>query len=115
MVELLLQQKRVISLYVANHDSLIKLTPQQWSLMKHSVKVLKPFEKNNKNNKLRPLLHIQGDTERCCITKNETTQRIPNLAHMRVSLTSHLDPRFKTKFLGAVDAENSPTGDPIGM
>ncbi|CAG4953940.1 unnamed protein product [Parnassius apollo] len=32
MIERLLEQKRAISLYVADHDTLINLTAQQWSL-----------------------------------------------------------------------------------
>ncbi|CAH2103448.1 unnamed protein product [Euphydryas editha] len=48
MAERLLKQKRVISLYVVEHDTLTNLTIQQWGLMKQCTIFLQPIEKITK-------------------------------------------------------------------
>lgn len=48
MVEHVLEQKRAISLYVADHDTLTNLTTREWCLMEQRVILLKPFEEITK-------------------------------------------------------------------
>lgn len=48
LTEHLLEQKQAISLFVANHDTLVNLTAQQWSLMKQCINLLKLFDEITK-------------------------------------------------------------------
>ncbi|XP_065684334.1 zinc finger BED domain-containing protein 4-like [Hydra vulgaris] len=48
LLERLLEQKRAVSLYITDHDSLNNLTPAQWVLMEQCIKLLKPFEEITK-------------------------------------------------------------------
>ncbi|GBP75483.1 Zinc finger BED domain-containing protein 4 [Eumeta japonica] len=45
MARRLLEQKRAISLYIAEHDTLTNLTIQQWSLMEQSINLLNYLKK----------------------------------------------------------------------
>ncbi|KAF2902210.1 hypothetical protein ILUMI_03986 [Ignelater luminosus] len=123
MIERLLEQKRVISLYVADHDTLINLTAQQWSLMEQYINLLKPFEEITKITSSglscvsEVISHVAALNK--YLDKDETEQRTPDLSHMRASLkaeletrfnsisqdsncliATYLDPRFKTNYLG---------------
>ncbi|XP_050666751.1 zinc finger BED domain-containing protein 4-like [Leptidea sinapis] len=127
MIERLLEQKRAISLYVADHDTLINLTAQQWSLMEQCINLLKPFEEITRITSSglscvsEVIPHVTALKK--YLDKTETEQRSPDLSHMRASLkaeletrfnsisqdtnylnATYLDPRFKTNYLGVIDA-----------
>lgn len=129
LMQRLLEQKRAVSLYITDHESLTNLTPSQWELMEECIKLLKPFEEITK-------ITSSGI---CCISeviphtvtllkylgKDETAIRTPNLSRMKSSLrveletrfnfdendkylvATFLDPRFKTTFLGLVQAQRA--------
>lgn len=130
MAERLLEQKRAISLYVANHDTLFNITPQQWCMMEQYIKLLKPFEEITKRTSSgfscisEVIPHVAALKK--YLEKDETAQRTPDLPHMRACLKAELenrfsslgqdpnyliatflDPRFKTNYLGAVEAERA--------
>ncbi|XP_072949711.1 zinc finger BED domain-containing protein 4-like [Epargyreus clarus] len=130
MIERLIEQKQAISLCVADHDTLINLTTQQWSLMEQCVNLLKPFEE---------IVKITSSGQSCVsevipyvaalkqyLDKDETEQITPDLSQMRASLkaelethlksicensnyliATYLDPRFKTNYLEVRDAERA--------
>ena len=130
LIERLLEQKRAISLYVADHDTLVNLTAQQWSLMEQCINLLKPFEEITKITSSglscvsEVIPHVTALKK--YLDKAETEQRTPDLSHMRASLkaelevrfnsisqdsnyliATYLDPRFKTNYLGVIDAERA--------
>nr|XP_053615039.1 zinc finger BED domain-containing protein 4-like [Plodia interpunctella] len=130
LIERLLEQKRAISLYVADHDTFVNLTAQQWSLMEQCINLLKPFEEITKITSsglscvLEVIPHVTALKK--YLDKAETEQRTPDLSHMRASLkaelevrfnsisqdlnyliATYLDPRFKTNYLGVIDAERA--------
>ncbi|KAF2883571.1 hypothetical protein ILUMI_22635 [Ignelater luminosus] len=130
MIERLLEQKRAISLYVTDHDTLINLTAQQWSLMEQCINLLKPFEEITKITSSglscvsEVISHVAALNK--YLDKDQTEQRTPDLSHMRASLkaeletrfnsisqdsnyliATYLDPRFKTNYLGVLDAERA--------
>ncbi|KAF2881962.1 hypothetical protein ILUMI_24210 [Ignelater luminosus] len=129
LMERLLEQKRAVSLYITDHESLNNLTPSQWELMEQCIKLLKPFEEITK---------ITSSSVSCIseviphvvtllkyLGKEETADRTLNLLTMRSTLkvelekrfdfddndkylvASFLDPRFKTSFLGLVQKERA--------
>ncbi|XP_069963284.1 zinc finger BED domain-containing protein 4-like [Bactrocera oleae] len=127
MIERLLEQKRAISLYVADHDTLINLTAQQWNLMEQCINLLKPFEEITKITSFglscvsEVIPHVTALKK--YLDKTGTEQRTPDLSHMRASLkaeletrftsisqdsnyliATYLDPRFKTNYLGVIEA-----------
>lgn len=130
MAERLLEQKRAISLYVAEHDTLTNLTIQQWGLMEQCINLLKPFEEITKITSSglscisEAIPHISALKK--YLDKNETAQRTPDLARMRASLKAELesrfkslgdnpnyliatflDPRFKSDYLGVLETEKA--------
>lgn len=100
MAERLLEQKRAISLYVAEHDTFTNLTVQQWSLMEQCINLLKPFEEITKITSSglscisEVIPHVSALKK--YLDKNETAQRTPDLALMRASLKAELESRFKS-------------------
>lgn len=48
LMERLLEQKRAVSLYITDHETLNNLTHAQWELMEQCIKLLKPFEEITK-------------------------------------------------------------------
>lgn len=48
LMERLLEQKRAVSLYITDHETLNNLTHAQWELMAQCIKLLKPFEEITK-------------------------------------------------------------------
>ncbi|KAH9639209.1 hypothetical protein HF086_009632 [Spodoptera exigua] len=61
--ERLLEQRRAVSLYIADHNKLGNLTPQQWNLMEQCIILLKPFEEITKitsSEKARQSLLLEG-------------------------------------------------------
>ncbi|XP_018574457.1 zinc finger BED domain-containing protein 4-like [Anoplophora glabripennis] len=101
MAERLLEQKRAISLYVAEHDDkLTNLTTHQWCLMEQCVKLLKPFEEITKitSSGLSCISEVMPHVAalKKYLEKNETAQRTADLSRMRASLTAELESRFNT-------------------
>lgn len=130
MAERLLEQKRAITLYVAEHDTLTNLTIQQWSLMEQFINLLKPFEEITKITSSglscisEAIPHVSALKK--YLDKCETAQRTPDLARMIASLKSELesrfkslrenpnyliatflDPRFKSDYLGVLETEKA--------
>ncbi|XP_018570949.1 zinc finger BED domain-containing protein 4-like [Anoplophora glabripennis] len=131
MAERLLEQKRASSLYVAEHDDkLTNLTTHQWCLMEQCVKLLKPFEEITKITSSglscisEVIPHVAALKK--YLEKNGTAQRTADLPRLRASLTAELesrfsslsedptyliatflDPRFKTNYLGTLEAERA--------
>lgn len=129
LMERLLEQKRAVSLYTTDHDSLNNLTPSQWELMEQCIKLLKPFEEITKITSSglscisEVIPHVVTLTK--YLGKEEIAVRTPNLLSMRSSLKAELekrfdfeendkylvatflDPRFKTSFLGIVQTERA--------
>ena len=130
MIERLLEQKRALSLYIADHDKLTNLTHQQWCLMEQCIKLLKPFEEITKLTSSglscisEVIPHVAALKK--YLDKDETKQRTSDLPNMRVSLraelesrfnflnqdsnyliATYLDPRFKTNFLSVIQAERA--------
>lgn len=130
MVERLLEQKRVISLYVSENDTLTNLTTRQWCLMEQCVQLLKPFEEITKITSSglscisEVIPHVAALKK--FLDKDETVRRTADLLNMRASLKAQLasrfislsedpkyliatflDPRFKANFLGKVEAERA--------
>ncbi|CAK1592037.1 unnamed protein product [Parnassius mnemosyne] len=130
LMERLLEQKRAISLFVADHDTLTNLTAQQWCLMEQCINLLKPFEEITKITSSglscvsEVIPHVTALKK--YLDKDEIEQRTPDLPHMRASLkaelesrfnclnqdsnyliATYLDPRFKTNYLGVVEAERA--------
>ncbi|XP_023223466.1 zinc finger BED domain-containing protein 4-like [Centruroides sculpturatus] len=129
LMERLLEQKRAVSLYITDHESLNNLTPSQWELMEQCIKLLKPFEEITKITSSgiscisEVIPHVV--TLLKYLGKEETADRTPNLLRMRSSLqveletrfnfdendkylvATFLDPRFKTSFLGLVQTQRA--------
>ncbi|KAF2882687.1 hypothetical protein ILUMI_23489 [Ignelater luminosus] len=101
MIERLLEQKWAISLYVADHDTLINLTAQQWSLMEQCINLLKPFEEITKITSSglfcvsEVIPHVAALNK--YLDKDETEQRTPDLSHMRASSSSSSTPAKKSR------------------
>ncbi|XP_050305061.1 zinc finger BED domain-containing protein 4-like [Anthonomus grandis grandis] len=130
MSERLLEQKRAISLYVADYDTLTNLTTHERCLMEQCVKLLKPFEEITKITSagLSCISEVipQLTALKKYLCKDETAQRTADLPHMRAALKSELnsrfsllstdlnylivtflDPRFKTNYLRILEAERA--------
>jgi len=129
LMERLLEQKRAVSLYITEHESLNNLTPSQWELMEQCIKLLKPFEEITKitSSSISCISEVIPHviTLLKYLEKEETADRTPNLLRMRSSLQNELkrrfkfdendkylvatflDPRFKTSFLGLVQTERA--------
>lgn len=130
MIERLLEQKRAISLFVADHETLTNLTAQNWCLMEQCFNLLKPFAEITKitSSGLSCISEVIPHVAvlKKYLDKEETEERTPDLVRMRASLKSqlesrfnslnqdsnyliatYLDPRFKTNFLGVVEAERA--------
>ncbi|KAH9637404.1 hypothetical protein HF086_012017 [Spodoptera exigua] len=121
--ERLLEQRRAVSLYIADHNKLGNLTPQQWNLMEQCIILLKPFEEITKitSSGLSCISEVIPHVAVLMryIQKEETSRKVPNLLQFLTSLKTQLqqrfehldenlkyflatllDPRFKTNFLG---------------
>lgn len=129
LMERLLEQKRAVSLYITDHETLNNLTHAQWELMEQCIKLLKPFEEITKitSSGISCVSEVipHAVTLLKYLGKAETAERVPNLVIMRSSLQAELekrfnfdenykylvatflDPRFKTSFLGLVQAERA--------
>ncbi|XP_054744485.1 zinc finger BED domain-containing protein 4-like [Anastrepha obliqua] len=129
LMERLLEQKRAISLYITDHENLINLTHAQWELLEQCIKLLKPFEEITKitSSGISCISEVipHAVTLLKYLGKAETAEKVPNLVTMRSSLhaelerrfsfdgknkylvATFLDPRFKTSFLGLVQAEKA--------
>ncbi|KAK2578294.1 hypothetical protein KPH14_011916 [Odynerus spinipes] len=130
MAVCLLEQKRAISLYGADHDTLTNLTAHQWCLMEHRVKLLKPFGEVTKITSSglscisEVILHVAAFKK--YLDRNETAQRTADLFYIRGSskaelefrfsslgedpnylIATFLDLRFKTNYLGILEAERA--------
>ncbi|XP_072936589.1 zinc finger BED domain-containing protein 4-like [Epargyreus clarus] len=128
--ERLLEQKRAVSLYIADHDKLSNLTPHQWNLMEQCISLLKPFEEITKITSSglscisKVIPHVA--TFMRYLQKEETARKVPNLLHVLMSLKTEieqrfqhldedpkyflatlLDPRFKTSFFGIIQTEKA--------
>ncbi|KAF2892353.1 hypothetical protein ILUMI_13819 [Ignelater luminosus] len=121
--------QRAVSLYIRDHESLNNLIQSQWELIKQCIKLLKPFEEITKITSSsvsctsEVISHVV--TLLKYLEKEETADRTPNLLTMRSTLnvelekrfdlddndkylvTTFLDPRFKTNFLGLVQTETA--------
>lgn len=97
-MERLLEQKRAVSLYVTDHESLNNLTSSQWELMEQCLKLPKPFEEITKitSSGLSCISEVipQVVTLLKYLEKEETADRTPNLLTMRSSLRNELQKRF---------------------
>lgn len=129
LMERLLEQKRAVSLYITDHETLINLTHAQWELLEQCIKLLKPFEEITKitSSGISCISEVipHAVTLLKYLGKAETAEKVPNLVTMRSSLQAELerrfsfddknkylvatflDPRFKTSFLGLVQAERA--------
>ncbi|GBP64668.1 Zinc finger BED domain-containing protein 4 [Eumeta japonica] len=128
--ERLLEQKRAVSLYIADHDKLSNLTPHQWNLMEQCISLLKPFEEITKitSSGLSCIFEVVPHvaTFMRYLQKEETARKVPNLLHVLMSLKTEieqhfqhldddpkyflatlLDPRFKTSFFGIIQTEKA--------
>lgn len=128
--ERLLEQKRAVSLYIAEHDKLSNLTPLQWNLMEQCISLFKPFEEITKitSSGLSCISEVipHVATFMRYLQKEETTRKVPNLLHVLMSLKTEieqrfqhlddnpkyflatlLDPRFKTSFFGIIQTEKA--------
>lgn len=128
LMERLLEQKRVVSLYITDHETLINLTHAQWELLEQCIKLLKPFEEITKitSSGISCISEVipHSVTLLKYLGKVETAEKVPNLVTMRSSLQAELerrfsfddknkyliatflDPRFKS-FLGLVQTERA--------
>ncbi|CAH0698531.1 unnamed protein product [Spodoptera exigua] len=128
--ERLLEQRRAVSLYIADHNKLGNLTPQQWNLMEQCIILLKPFEEITKitSSGLSCISEVIPHVAVLMryIQKEETSRKVPNLLQFLTSLKTQLqqrfehldenlkyflatllDPRFKTNFFGVIQAEKA--------
>lgn len=129
LMERLLEQKRAGSLYITDHETLLNLMHAQWELLEQCIKLLKPFEEITKitSSGISCISEVipHAVTLLKYLEKAETAEKVPNLVTMRSSLQAELerrfsfddknkylvatflDPRFKTSFLGLVQAERA--------
>ncbi|XP_053622506.1 zinc finger BED domain-containing protein 4-like [Plodia interpunctella] len=129
LMELLLEQKRAVSLYITDHETLINVMHAQWELLEQCIKLLKPFEEITKitSSGMSCISEVipHAVTLLKYLGKAETAEKVPNLVTIRSSLQAELerrfnfdeknkylvatflDPRFKTGFLGLVQAERA--------
>lgn len=130
MAARLVEQKRAISLYVVEHETLTNLTIQQWGLLEQCINLLKPFEEITKITSSgvscisEVIPHVYALKK--YLDKTETAQRTPDLARLRASLKAELesrfksleedlnfiiatflDPRFKSDYLGVLETEKA--------
>lgn len=128
--ERLLEQKRAISLYIADHNKLNNLSAEQWELMEQCIHLLKPFEEVTKmtSSGLSCISEVIPHVATLLryLQKEETARNVPNLLHCLTKLKSEiesrfseldedknylmatlLDPRFKTSFFGLIQAEKA--------
>lgn len=126
----LLEQRRAVSLYIADHNKLSNLTPQQWSLTEQCIILLKPFEEITKitSSSLSCISEVTPHVAVLMryIQKEETSRKVPKLLQFLTSLKTQLqqrfehldenpkyflatllDPRFKTNFFGIIQAEQA--------
>ncbi|GBP62165.1 hypothetical protein EVAR_40616_1 [Eumeta japonica] len=89
-------QKRAISLYVAEHDTLSNLTIQQWGPMEQCINLLRNNENYSSDLSCmsETIPHISALKK--YLDKTETAQRTPNLTRVRASLKTEMESLFKS-------------------
>ncbi|KAF2897618.1 hypothetical protein ILUMI_08558 [Ignelater luminosus] len=111
LMERLLEQKRAVSLYITDHETLINLTHAQWELLEQCIKLLKPFEEITKitSSGISCISEVipHAVTLLKYLGKAETAEKVPNLVSMRSSLQAELERRFSFDEKKQISAERA--------
>lgn len=124
MMESLLEQKRALSAYVADHDLPATLTSFQWALLERAITVLAPFEELTRKvssstasaadvipavTVLKRLLSKEGDADSGVKTMKSTLLQAVNNRFSAVedeslyAVAALLDPRYKDRYFTRPD------------
>lgn len=101
MIERLLEQKRGMSLYVADHDLPTTLTANQWTLLETTMAILAPFEELTRrvssSTTSIPDVILAATVLKCILGKESEADS--GIETMKKSLLEACKKRFSTRTL----------------